>query len=41
MNQEVFAALNEALRAGEEVALVTITASTGSPPQRVGAKRLV
>ena len=41
MNQEVFAALNEALRAGEEVALVTITASTGSTPQRVGAKMLV
>jgi xanthine dehydrogenase accessory factor len=41
MNQEVFAALTEALRAGEEVALVTITASTGSTPQRVGAKMLV
>ena len=41
MNQEVFAALNEALLAGEEVALVTITASTGSTPQRVGAKMLV
>ncbi len=41
MNQEVFAALNEALRAGEEVALVTITASVGSTPQRVGAKMLV
>ena len=27
--------------AGEEVALVTITASTGSTPQRVGAKMLV
>ncbi len=41
MNQEVFAALNEALRVGEEVALVTITASVGSTPQRVGAKMLV
>jgi len=41
MNQEVFAALAEALRAGDEVALVTITASTGSTPQRVGAKMLV
>lgn len=41
MNQEVFAALAEALQQGEEVALVTITASTGSTPQRVGAKMLV
>jgi xanthine dehydrogenase accessory factor len=41
MNQEVFAALSEALQRGEEVALVTITASTGSTPQRVGAKMLV
>jgi len=41
MNQEVFAALAEALERGEEVALVTITASTGSTPQRVGAKMLV
>ncbi len=41
MNQEVFAALHEAMRAGEAVALVTITASTGSTPQRVGAKMLV
>jgi len=41
MNQEVFAALNEALRAGEDVALVTITSVTGSTPQRVGAKMLV
>jgi xanthine dehydrogenase accessory factor len=41
MNQEVFAALNEALQRGEEVALVTITSSTGSTPQRVGAKMLV
>ena len=41
MNQEVFAALAEALARGEEVALVTITGSTGSTPQRVGAKMLV
>ena len=41
MNQEVFAALNDALRQGEDVALVTIVSSTGSTPQRVGAKMLV
>ena len=41
MNQEVFSALNEALQKGEEVALVTIVSSTGSTPQRVGAKMLV
>ena len=41
MNQEVFAALAEALQRGEPVALVTITSSTGSTPQRVGAKMLV
>jgi len=41
VNQEVFSALAEALDRGEEVALVTITASTGSTPQRVGAKMLV
>src|ERR671936_3173963 len=41
MNQEVFAALAEALQRGEEVALVTITSSNGSTPQRVGAKMLV
>src|SRR6188472_2868151 len=41
MNQEVFSALSEALERGEEVALVTIVASTGSTPQRVGAKMLV
>jgi xanthine dehydrogenase accessory factor len=41
VNQEVFAALSEALARGEEVALVTIVASTGSTPQRVGAKMLV
>ena len=41
MNQEVFAALSDALGRGEEVALVTIVSSTGSTPQRVGAKMLV
>ena len=41
MNQEVFSALNDALQQGHEVALVTIVASTGSTPQRVGAKMLV
>jgi xanthine dehydrogenase accessory factor len=41
VNSEVFAALAEALARGEEVALVTITAATGSTPQRVGAKMLV
>jgi xanthine dehydrogenase accessory factor len=41
VNQEVFAALSEALDRGEEVALVTIVAATGSTPQRVGAKMLV
>src|SRR5205809_3935328 len=41
MNQEGFAALAEALQRGEEVALVTITSSTGSTPQRIGAKMRV
>ncbi len=41
MNQEVFAALSDALQEGKEVALVTIVSSTGSTPQRVGAKMLV
>jgi xanthine dehydrogenase accessory factor len=41
VNQEVFSALATALERGEEVALVTITSSTGSTPQRVGAKMLV
>jgi xanthine dehydrogenase accessory factor len=41
VNQEVFAALAAALDKGEPVALVTITGSTGSTPQRVGAKMLV
>ncbi len=41
MNQEVFAALSDALTRGEDVALVTIVSATGSTPQRVGAKMLV
>ena len=41
MNQEVFAAVTEALDLGEPVALVTIVSTTGSTPQRVGAKMLV
>src|SRR5512134_481320 len=41
MNQEVFSALNDALQNGDEVALVTIVSTTGSTPQRVGAKMLV
>jgi xanthine dehydrogenase accessory factor len=41
MNQEVFAALAEALGRGEDVALVTIVGAHGSTPQRLGAKMLV
>ena len=41
MNQEVFAAVADALERGESAALVTIVAATGSTPQRVGAKMLV
>ena len=41
MSQEVFEALNRALEAGEDAALVTIVSSQGSTPQRVGAKMLV
>ena len=41
MNQEVFAAVAEALERGEPAALVTIVATHGSTPQRVGAKMLV
>ncbi len=41
MNQEVFAAVTDALERGEPAALVTIVATTGSTPQRVGAKMLV
>lgn len=41
MNQEVFAAVADALERGEPAALVTIVSTVGSTPQRVGAKMLV
>ncbi len=41
MNKEVFAAVADALERGESAALVTIVSTTGSTPQRVGAKMLV
>jgi xanthine dehydrogenase accessory factor len=41
VNKEVFAAVTAALERGESAALVTIVATTGSTPQRVGAKMLV
>src|SRR5919205_3435539 len=41
MNEEVFAAVTDALERGEPAALVTIVSTTGSTPQRVGAKMLV
>jgi xanthine dehydrogenase accessory factor len=41
VNHEVFAELGEALKRGEDVALVTIVRANGSTPQRVGAKMLV
>jgi xanthine dehydrogenase accessory factor len=41
MNEEVFAAVTNALERGESTALVTIVATTGSTPQRIGAKMLV
>jgi xanthine dehydrogenase accessory factor len=41
MNSEVFAAVADALERGELAALVTIVATHGSTPQRVGAKMLV
>jgi xanthine dehydrogenase accessory factor len=41
MNKEVFTAVAEALDRGEPAALVTIVSTTGSTPQRVGAKMLV
>jgi xanthine dehydrogenase accessory factor len=41
MNQEVFSAVASALERGEPAALVTIVSTTGSTPQRVGAKMLV
>jgi xanthine dehydrogenase accessory factor len=41
VNQEVFAAVADALERGESAALVTIVSTTGSTPQRIGAKMLV
>src|SRR2546421_11124541 len=41
MNREVFAAVADALERGEPAALVTIVATKGSTPQRIGAKMLV
>jgi xanthine dehydrogenase accessory factor len=41
VNKEVFAAVSQALDRGEAAALVTIVSTTGSTPQRVGAKMLV
>src|SRR2546428_1841626 len=41
MNREVFAAVADALDRGEAAALVTIVSTTGSTPQRIGAKMLV
>ncbi|PWT79430.1 MAG: xanthine dehydrogenase [Blastocatellia bacterium] len=41
MNKEVFAAVTDALNRGDSAALVTIVATHGSTPQRVGAKMLV
>lgn len=40
-NEDVFAAVAEALQRGEPAALVTIIRAQGSTPQRVGAKMLV
>jgi len=41
VNKEVFAAVSQALEQGEPAALVTIVSTTGSTPQRIGAKMLV
>jgi len=41
VNREVFAAVADALERGEPAALVTIVSTTGSTPQRIGAKMLV
>jgi xanthine dehydrogenase accessory factor len=41
VNKEVFTAVTDALDRGEPAALVTIVSTTGSTPQRVGAKMLV
>src|SRR5690242_173533 len=41
LNKEVFAAVSDAIDKGELAALVTIVSTTGSTPQRIGAKMLV
>ena len=41
MNEDVLEAARQAIERGEKVALVTIVRTTGSTPQRVGAKMLV
>ena len=41
MNEDVFRALVRAMDAGERTALVTIVSTSGSTPQRVGARMLV
>ncbi len=41
MNEEVFRAVVEALEKGQDAALITIVRTSGSTPQRVGAKMLV
>src|SRR6478609_8385538 len=41
MSQDVFLAVSAALEKGEPAALVTIVSTTGSTPQRIGAKMLV
>src|SRR4029077_7581620 len=41
MNREVFAAVADALERGGPATRVTIVSTTGSTPQRVGAKMLV
>jgi xanthine dehydrogenase accessory factor len=41
MSQDVFQAITDALARGEDAALVTIVSTSGSTPQRVGAKMVV
>ena len=41
MSQDVFQAVTDALARGEDAALVTIVSTSGSTPQRVGAKMVV
>src|SRR5512133_3348089 len=41
MNEEIFRAVVAALEQGQDAALVTIVRTSGSTPQRVGAKMLV